>query len=151
VTSKNKSAHELERSQIKRQGPRQEFPYLEYTVYRVSDNSQLSGTHFLHAVLKIAYGNCVAETGPGWQKTVHKLQPAIQEHALRLTNMTTAATVGGRPVVFIERRDRTNRNHRLLDVVFMSRKRGENCEKVFLIMNSFSRLGLRNWSTRLGR
>ena len=47
------------------------------------------------------------ETGTDWQKTVHQLQAAIQEHALRLTNKAAAATVGGKPEVIIERRDRS--------------------------------------------
>jgi hypothetical protein len=47
------------------------------------------------------------EKGTGWQKTVHQLQSAIQEHSLRLTNKTAAATVGGKPEVIIERRDRS--------------------------------------------
>jgi hypothetical protein len=46
------------------------------------------------------------ERGTDWQKTVHQLQLAIQEHSLRLINKTAAATVGGRPEVIIERRDR---------------------------------------------
>ena len=51
-------------------------------------------------------GRSLYEIGPQWETTVHQLQPAIQEHALRLNNMTTAATVGGKPEVFAERRDR---------------------------------------------
>jgi len=47
------------------------------------------------------------EKGPDWQKTVHELQLAIQEHSLRLTNKTAAATVGGKPELIIERRDRS--------------------------------------------
>jgi hypothetical protein len=46
------------------------------------------------------------ETGPQWEITVHQLQLAIQEHALRLNNMAAAATMGGRPEVFTERRER---------------------------------------------
>lgn len=49
------------------------------------------------------------ENGTDWQKTVHQLQLAIQEHSLRLTNKTAAATVGGKPDVIIERRDRSER------------------------------------------
>ena len=45
------------------------------------------------------------ETSPQWDTTVHQLQLAIQEHLLRLANMTAAATVGGKPEVFIERRN----------------------------------------------
>ena len=47
------------------------------------------------------------EKGTGWQKTVHELQSAIQEHSLRLNNKTAAATVGGKPEVIIERRNRS--------------------------------------------
>jgi hypothetical protein len=49
------------------------------------------------------------ENGTDWQKTVHQLQLSIQEHSLRLTNKTAAATVGGKPDVIIERRDRSER------------------------------------------
>lgn len=44
------------------------------------------------------------EKGPQWVATVHELQSAIQEHTLRLTNLTTAATVGSRPDLIVERR-----------------------------------------------
>ena len=47
------------------------------------------------------------EAGTDWQKTVHQLQLAIQEHSLRLRNKAAAATVGGKPDVMIERRDRS--------------------------------------------
>jgi hypothetical protein len=47
------------------------------------------------------------EKGTDWQKTVRQLQSAIQEHSLRMTNKTAAATVGGKPEVIIERRDRS--------------------------------------------
>jgi hypothetical protein len=47
----------------------------------------------------------VDESSPEWDTTVHQLQLAIQEHILRLANMTAAATVGGKPEVFIERRN----------------------------------------------
>ena len=57
-------------------------------------------------------GRALFDTGPDSQKTVHELQLAIQEHALRLNNMTTAATVAGKPEVFIERRDRPTWNRR---------------------------------------
>lgn len=49
------------------------------------------------------------ENGTEWQRTVHQLQLAIQEHSLRLINKTAAATVGGKPDVIIERRDRSGR------------------------------------------
>jgi hypothetical protein len=45
------------------------------------------------------------ETGTTWETTIHQLQLAIQEHFLRIANMATAATVGGKPEVFIERRE----------------------------------------------
>jgi len=34
--------------------------------------------------------------GREWSETVHQLQLAIQEHALRVANLTSAATIGGR-------------------------------------------------------
>jgi len=45
------------------------------------------------------------ESSPQWDLTVHQLQLAMQEHFLRLANMTAAATVGGKPEIFIERRN----------------------------------------------
>lgn len=45
------------------------------------------------------------EKGPQWATTVHELQLAIQEHALRVANLTTAATVAGQPHLLRERRD----------------------------------------------
>ena len=51
-------------------------------------------------------GRVLSDSGPDWGKTVHQLQLAIQTHTLRLANMATAATVGGKPDVFIERRNR---------------------------------------------
>ena len=54
----------------------------------------------------------VYETGSDWEKIVHELQLAIHEHILRVANMSAAATVGGKPEVFIERRDRSTRSHR---------------------------------------
>jgi hypothetical protein len=47
------------------------------------------------------------EKGTEWQKTVHELQVAIQEHSLRITNKTAVAIVGGKPDVIVERRDRS--------------------------------------------
>lgn len=47
------------------------------------------------------------ETGTNWQKTVHQLQLAIQEHSLRTTNKAAAATIGGKPDLIIERRNRS--------------------------------------------
>jgi hypothetical protein len=41
---------------------------------------------------------------PEWSAIVHDLQLAIQEHLLRLANVTTAATVAGKPEVMQERR-----------------------------------------------
>jgi len=45
------------------------------------------------------------EKGPDWVTTIHELQLAIQEHALRVSNLTTAATVGGQPHLLRERRN----------------------------------------------
>lgn len=45
------------------------------------------------------------EKGPEWVSTVHELQLAIQEHALRVANLTTAATVAGQPQLMRERRN----------------------------------------------
>jgi hypothetical protein len=42
---------------------------------------------------------------PDWIATIYELQSAIQEHALRVANLTTAATVGGRPHLVRERRN----------------------------------------------
>lgn len=44
------------------------------------------------------------EKGPDWVATVHELQSAIQEHGLRVANLTTAATVAGQPQLLRERR-----------------------------------------------
>lgn len=41
---------------------------------------------------------------PEWSAVVHELQLAIQEHGLRVSNLTTAATLGGRPEIVQERR-----------------------------------------------
>jgi hypothetical protein len=43
------------------------------------------------------------EKDPKWSATIHQLQLAIQEHALRVTNANTGALVTGKPLV-IERR-----------------------------------------------
>ncbi len=45
------------------------------------------------------------ERGPDFVTTMHELQRAIQEHVLRITNLTTAATVAGKPHLLRERRD----------------------------------------------
>ena len=55
-------------------------------------------------------GRALFETGPEWQKTVHELQLAIHEHVLRKANLSTAATDGRKPGVFIERRYRPTRS-----------------------------------------
>jgi hypothetical protein len=55
------------------------------------------------------------EKGPDWEKTVHQLQLSIQEHSLRLINKTAAATVGGKPEVIIERRERSAVKSRIED------------------------------------
>jgi len=44
------------------------------------------------------------EKEPQWSATIHQLQLAIQEHALRVTNTNAASVVSGRPMV-IERRN----------------------------------------------
>jgi hypothetical protein len=44
------------------------------------------------------------EKGPDWVSTIHELQTAIQEHALRVGNLTTAATVARQPQLMRERR-----------------------------------------------
>jgi hypothetical protein len=43
--------------------------------------------------------------GTEWSETVHELQLAIQEHALRVQNLASAATLGGRPDLILERRN----------------------------------------------
>ena len=43
------------------------------------------------------------ERDPQWSATIHTLQLAIQEHALRVTNANAASVVGGKPVI-VERR-----------------------------------------------
>jgi len=43
-------------------------------------------------------------TGPEWVSTVRELQLAIQEHTLRVANLSAAATVAGKPQLFRERR-----------------------------------------------
>ena len=50
-------------------------------------------------------GRALYEKGPDWVATIHQLQLAIQEHALRLANLTTAATVAGQPHLVRERRN----------------------------------------------
>ena len=62
------------------------------------------------------------ETGPGWERTAHELQRAIQANILRLANMTTAVTVGGKPEVFIERRRRSAMNIRTKNQAFGGRR-----------------------------
>ena len=41
---------------------------------------------------------------PEWSATLYELQSAIQEHSLRVANLSTAATVVGQPVLH-ERRN----------------------------------------------
>ena len=43
------------------------------------------------------------EKEPEWSATIHQLQWAIQEHALRISNASTGAVVTGKPLI-IERR-----------------------------------------------
>jgi hypothetical protein len=45
------------------------------------------------------------EAGPNWSETIKELQLAIQEHALRVSNLTAAATVAGKPQFVRERRN----------------------------------------------
>jgi len=45
------------------------------------------------------------EKGTDFAGTIHELQSAIQEHVLRVANLTTAATVAGRPHLMRERRE----------------------------------------------
>ena len=44
------------------------------------------------------------EKGPDWGATVHELQLAIQDHMLRVANLTAVATVAGKPEAMRERR-----------------------------------------------
>jgi len=44
------------------------------------------------------------EKDPLWSITVRELQSAIQEHALRVTNLASAATIAGQPQLIRERR-----------------------------------------------
>jgi hypothetical protein len=46
------------------------------------------------------------DTGAQWEHTIDQLQLAIQEHSLRVANRATAATLGGKPEVLVERRER---------------------------------------------
>ena len=41
---------------------------------------------------------------PEWGRIITELQLAIKEHELRVTNLTTAATVAGQPQLVRERR-----------------------------------------------
>jgi len=45
------------------------------------------------------------EKGPSFCATIHELQNAIQEHVLKISNLTTLATVAGRPHLVRERRE----------------------------------------------
>jgi len=47
----------------------------------------------------------VFEKGAQWASTIHELQLAIQEHTLRVSNLTTAATIVGQPQLVRERRE----------------------------------------------
>ena len=44
------------------------------------------------------------EEGLDWTTMICELQSAIQEHALRTSNLTCAATVAGKPHLIAERR-----------------------------------------------
>jgi hypothetical protein len=46
-------------------------------------------------------------TGPEWHTVISELQSSIQEHALRVTNLTASATVAGKPELLRERRNTT--------------------------------------------
>lgn len=43
--------------------------------------------------------------GSEWSAIVRELQLAIREHALRVANLVSVATVGGRPDLILERRN----------------------------------------------
>lgn len=45
------------------------------------------------------------EKEPAWSDTIHRLQLAIQEHALRVSNASTGAVVTGKPLVIERRQD----------------------------------------------
>ncbi len=45
------------------------------------------------------------QKGTEWKATLRELQLAIQEHSLRLSNLTTAATIGRKPHLVRERRN----------------------------------------------
>ena len=47
----------------------------------------------------------VYEKGSQWSGTIHDLQRAIQEHSLRVANLTTAATIVNKPHLIRERRE----------------------------------------------
>ena len=47
----------------------------------------------------------VFEKGAQWKATVHELQLAIQEHGRRVSNLTSAATIVGKPHLVRERRE----------------------------------------------
>jgi hypothetical protein len=42
---------------------------------------------------------------PDWSATIYELQLAIQEHALRVANLASAATVAGQQQLLRERRN----------------------------------------------
>ncbi len=48
------------------------------------------------------------EKGPLWEPTIHELQLAVQELALRVANKASAATLGGKPEFLVERREGKN-------------------------------------------
>lgn len=45
------------------------------------------------------------EKDPNWTGTIRELQLAIQEHALRVANTASVATVAGKPHLIRERRN----------------------------------------------
>ncbi|GEM_PF-5290450 len=49
-------------------------------------------------------GRATCAEGTNWNQTIGELQTAIQEHALRMANLASAATVAGKPELIRERR-----------------------------------------------
>jgi len=55
--------------------------------------------------IRVLCARALYTQGTEWSETVHELQLAIQEHALRVANLASAATVAGRPDLILERRN----------------------------------------------
>jgi hypothetical protein len=49
-------------------------------------------------------GKALFQKDPDWSRTILELQAAIQQHSLRVANVTTAVTVAGQPQIMRERR-----------------------------------------------